>query len=884
MNIPINSTKLHIPNPRQKMVRRPRLIEHLNNGLLRKLTLVSASAGYGKTSLVSGWLVECKQPVVWLSLDEGDNDVPRFLTHFFAAIRTIDSNIGVDVNDFFLVPEPPIELILSALLDELHGISFPFVLVLDDYHMIELASIHKAICTLVERKPPKMHIVIATREDPPFPLAQLRVQNQLTEVRVGDLQFTTSEAAEFLSEVMGIKLAPQEVELLETRTEGWIAGLQLAALTIQGRPNPRDYIQSFTGNHPFVLDYLLEEVLKRQPANVQKFLLHTSILDRMCGLLCDALFTEQADTWPQGQEVLEYLERANLFIVPLDHERRWYRYHHLFTDLLRRRLQRQWSSLSTGDISAVLHKRASIWLEENGYEIEAFQHAVSAHDIERAAYLIEGKGLPLLFRGAVAPVCKWLASQTQKELDSRPQLWVLYASALMMSGRMSEVESKLSAAENALQDVTQDDQIRDLIGHIAATRASIAVSKHQTATIIEEARRALLFLHSDNLPVRTAANWALGYAYQLQGDRVSASKAYAEGLSISQRIGHVIIAIMSSLGLGNIQECDNLLHTAADTYRRVLELAGNPPFPVACEAYLGLARIHYQWNDLEAALQYGQQAIRLAEQIEQTDRIAAGNVVLARLKLVCGDVSGAACLIADAEHAVRRHQFIHLAPDIIEAQVDILLHQGNLAEATQMVLNHDFPIIHARIHLAEGDPKAALAVLELVRRNAEEKDHQDVRIKAIVLQALAFHAQKDMHNGLLMLEDALVAAERGGLIRIFLDEGEPMADLLREASNRGRKSGHLDKVLKAYQSWGEHGGAGDKNHVLSVDPLIESLSKREVEVLRLIADGKSNKEISDRLYLALSTVKGYNRNIFDKLQVNRRTEAVARARSLGLLN
>lgn len=512
MSIPIVSTKLSMPAPRAKIVYRPRLIERLNDGFVRKLTLVSASAGYGKTTLVGGWLAACGRPAVWLSLDQGDNDSSRFMHHVVAALRTMDAGIGEDFGDTFFHTQQSAEAVMAALLNELQAVAYPFVLVMDDYHVIESDSIHKAIGMLIERMPSHMHMIIATRHNPPLALARLRVRNELMELRAADLQFTHAEAVEFLSEVMELQLAPAEIDLLEARTEGWAAGLQLAALSLQGRYNAADFIHSFTGNHPFVLDYLLEEVLLRQPVFIQDFLLRTSILDRMCGSLCDALLSDMAYAAPQGQETLELLERANLFIIPLDNERRWYRYHHLFADLLRQRLLRSVGQQLPNADPAVLHNRASLWYEEHGDELEAFQHAVSAQNVERAAVLAQGNEIPLHFRGTAAPVCNWLDSLPRKELDKRPHLWVIHASALMMMGRMSEVETKLSAAERALQGMFEDDQVRDWIGHIAATRATIAVSRHQADEILTGATRALQYLHPENLSVRTAANWALSVA------------------------------------------------------------------------------------------------------------------------------------------------------------------------------------------------------------------------------------------------------------------------------------------------------------------------------------------------------------------------------------
>lgn len=841
----------------------------------RKLTLVSASAGFGKTTLIGEWLAGCQRPAAWLSLDEGDNDPARFLTYLLAALRTIGANIGEGVFGALQSPQPPsVESILSVLLNEIAILPAPFILVLDDYHIIKDKSIDHAIAFLLDHMPPLMHLVIATRKDPRLPIARMRVRDQLTELRVADLRFTRCEAADFFNRVMSLDLSSEEIARLETHTEGWIAGLQLAAISMQGHANTTGFIDTFVGGHRFVLDYLVEEVLQQQTEVVQNFLLGTSILDRICGPLCDAVLRLPSSS--SGQDMLEEIERANLFIVPLDNERRWYRYHHLFADFLRRRLDR--------NTAAEYHLRAGIWYERNGWELEAFLHAVAAGDVERAARLAEGERMPLHFRGAVSPVLNWLSSLPEAELDTRPSLRVLYASALLMVGQLSGIEQQLQAAETSLQGIGPDEKGRDLLGHIASIRATVAVSQHQAETILAQSHRALEYLHPGNLPIRTAATWAMGYAYQLRGDRNAASKAYSEALSISQSIGHVIIAIMASLGLGNIQEAENRLYSAAETYRRVLELAGDPPLPVACEAHLGLARICYEWNDLDTAKHHGQLAVQLARQLERTDRVVACEVFLARLELVRGEPGGASSSIAKTYHFARLQNFDNQIPRVAAGYVHALIQQGNLTAAVQVAQKHELPEGTARIYLAQGDASAALAVLEPLRGQAEAKGWEDERLRVMVLQAVALHAHGQKLKAARVLGDALTMAEPGGFIRIFLDEGVPMLNLLCEAAAHGMMPDYIAKLLAEFEAEDLSRKVNcDRRPAPPAKTLIEPLSERELEVLRLIAQGCSNGEIGERLFLALSTVKGHNRIIFDKLQVGRRTEAVAVARQWGLL-
>ncbi|MFZ3130594.1 MAG: hypothetical protein WA125_05685, partial [Desulfosporosinus sp.] len=528
----------------------------------RILTLISAPAGFGKTTLVSEWIAGCKRPVAWFSMDVGDSDPIRFLTYFVSALQTISANIGGGVLGVLQsIQSPPTESILTMLLNEITTIPGDFTLVLDDYYALDAKPVDDVLTFLLDHLPPQMHLVIATREDPHIPLARLRVRGQLTELRASDLSFTPTETDRFLNQVMGLDLSPEDIAVLDTRTEGWIAGLQLAAISMQGRQAQdfAGFIKSFNGSHYFVMDYLTEEVLQRQPESVQTFLLRTSILDRLCGPLCDAV---SPDPSAGGQETLEYLQQANLFIVPLDNERCWYRYHHLFADLLRQRLSRSAAvpAKDQGKGVAEYHTRASQWYEDNGLELEAFKHAIAANDLDRTARLVEGKGMPLHFRGELSPVLNWLQSLPTTVLNARPALWVMYASALSMTGQTTAAEQKLLAAEAALQDVESDDRIRNLIGHIAAIRALLAAAQNQVEDIITQSHRALEYLHPNNLAVRTATIWKLGIAYQLRGDRAAAGRAYTEAIAVSQASGNTMINIVATTGLGNIQETENQLY------------------------------------------------------------------------------------------------------------------------------------------------------------------------------------------------------------------------------------------------------------------------------------------------------------------------------------
>jgi ATP/maltotriose-dependent transcriptional regulator MalT len=905
MSTPILATKLYIPPPRPNVVQRPRLFEQLNEGLQRKLTLISAPAGFGKTTLLSEWLAERQKvkgktqnnpddtllpftfyllpsQVAWLSLDEADNDPTRFLAYLVAALQTIAANIGAGVLGALQSPQPPpTEAILTALLNDITTVPGNFALVLDDYHVIDSKSIDTALTFLLEHLPPHLHLVIATREDPDLPLARLRARGQMTELRAADLRFTAAEAADFLNLVMGLKLSAEDITALEERTEGWIAGLQLAAISLQGQKDATRFIKSFTGSHHFVLDYLVEEVLHQQPESVQMFLLRTSILDRLCGPLCDAVLLDPAAS---GQATLEYLEHANLFIIPLDNERHWYRYHHLFADLLRQRLHQSIASSIRDAESRMneLHTRASQWYEDNRLEIEAFHHAAAANDLERAERLMEGKGIPLHFRGAVITILDWLESLPTTVLNARPSLWWRYASLLLVNGQTTGVEEKLDAAEAALQGAEADDKTRNLIGRIAAARAVLALTRYQAETMLAQSRRALSYLDPNNLSTRANAHWTLGVAYLFQGDRAAARRALTEAIALSQAAGDIFTTILATIGLGNVQEAENQLYLAAETYQRVLQLAGDQPLQIIYEAHLGMARILYEWNDLDAAERYGRQSLHLARQYDRViDRFILCEVFLARLKLAQGDLAGAAAILAQADQSARQQNFVYRIPEVAAAQVLTLLRQGNLAAAAHLAQTHGLPLSQARIHLAQGDTSAALAVLEPFRRQVEAKDWQDERLKVVVLQAVAHHLHGEKDKAVHLLGDALALAAPGGFIRLFIDEGFPMAQLLSEASAQGMMPDYIGKLLAVFEA--EKQRSADNSRLPPAQPLIEPLSQRELEVLRLIAQGLSNREISERLFLALVTVKVHNQKIFGKLHVQRRTEAVARARELGLL-
>lgn len=882
MKTPIIATKLFSPPLRPEVIHRPHLTMCLEEGRQRQLTLISAPAGFGKTTLVSEWIAGSGQPVAWLSLDVDDNDITRFLRYLVYSLQTVLINIGDGLLGMLEAPQPPPpEFVLTTLLNEISSVSDHFFLILDDYHVIDAKPVSDALAFLLEHLPQQMHLVIATREDPSLPLARLRARGQLTELRAADLRFSFSEATVFLSQVMSLNLSDKDIADLENRTEGWIAGLQLAAVSMQGQTDTAGFIRAFTGSHRYILDYLIEEVLQQQPENVQSFLLHTSILDRMSGPLCDAVLLNPSAS---GQETLEYLERVNLFIVPLDAERRWFRYHHLFAELLRQRFCQ--SNAAAGEKNAPqYHIRASKWYEENGMEIEAFHHAAAANDIERAERLIEGKGIPLHLRGALAPILDWLESLPKTVLDTRPSLIATHASLLLVSGQTTGVEEKLNAAEDALQHIKPNDRTRNLIGQIAVSRATLALTSYQMDIVVTEARRALEYLHPDNLHFRFTAVWTMALACQLMGDRASASRGYSEALSINHGCGDIFSDILAEIGLGQVQESENQLFQAAESYRHILLLFGDHPQPHASEAHLGLARIFYEWNDLDAAEQHGQLSLQLARQYgKAVDRFIICEVFLSRLQLARGNTGGAAAMLAQADQVARQQNFVLRVPEIVAAQVLVLLSQNNPKAAALLAETYELPMSRAKVYMFQGNAAAALALLEPLQEQLAQKGWQDELLKVMVLEAVSYHMQGENSKAYELLGKTLLMAEPGHFIRLYVDEGIHMARLLTEALEHTIMPDYTARLLAAfeYELQTSEKKPGFPN-AAPVQSTIESLSQRELDVLRLVAQGFSNREIGEQLFLALNTVKGHNRRIFEKLQVQRRTEAVARARELGLI-
>jgi LuxR family maltose regulon positive regulatory protein len=910
MPAPVLATNLYIPPPRPNAVPRPRLIERLNEGLRagRKLVLISAPAGFGKTTLISEWiatLTSAPSPTgrgrsAWLSLDEGDSDLSRFLLYFVAAVQTLAPDFGQGLLAALQSSQPPTDALLATLLNELAAIPDRFILVLDDYHTLDCKPIDEALTFLLDHLPPQMQVVITTREDPQLPLARLRARGQLIELRAVDLRFTTSEAAEFLNHSMGLHLSADDIAALETRTEGWIAGLQLAALSMQGRGDATSFIGSFTGSHHFVLDYLLEEVLQQQSADIQTFLLRTSILDRLCGSLCEAVLLDAAS----GQATLEYLERANLFIVPLDNERQWYRYHRLFADLLRQRLQQATSSV------AEYHLRASEWYEANGYMAEAFHHAIAAKSFARAADVAERAWQSMDDTFQTGAWLGWIKQLPEEVIRTRPVLCTQIGMAFMDAGEPEASERRLRDAERWLEGslegmvVVEEALLGAVPAMIAMARAYNAQVQGDLAATVKYAELALQLIPEDDIFRRAQATVQLNLIHWANGDLEAARRTMDDWMNSMQQLGNSVFVVASAFAVADILIAQGRLREAVRTYQQSLQLAdeaGPEAQSITAHHHLGLALLYHEMGDEEAYAQHWQTADQLGLRTTLVDWSYRWCVAQARLKQDAGDFDAALELLDEAKRVYVKNPVPDLRPvEALKAQV--YLKQGRLAKAQDwarergLSADDDLSYLHefehltlARVLVDEHQITQALSLLDRLLHAAEASKRAGSVIEISIVQALAHRAEGNTPAALAALDRALTLAEPEGYVRIFVGEGESLrlliADyrvLIGKQGNREGQGliGYADKLLAAFKQTTVVSQSKIQNQNLEI---FEPLSPRELEVLQLIAQGLSNQEIADRLFLALSTVKGHTRVIFDKLQVQRRTEAVARAHELGLL-
>lgn len=957
-------TKLYVPRLRPSLVPRPHLIEKLNQGIQQgsKLTLVSAPAGFGKTTLIADWGVgileletmlnsEHQIPkLCWLSLDEGDNDLVRFLSYFVAALNRAEAPvpstesgqalsegegtetaIGEATLTMLQSPQPPpVTAVLTPLINEIAALPHRILLILDDYHLIDAPPIHDALSFLLENQPPHFQLVIATREDPPLPLSRLRVRGHLTELRAADLRFSSSEAAEFLNQVMGLDLSGENIALLEARTEGWIAGLQLASLAMQGHISMQgrqdserfvsDFVATFTGSHRMVLDYLIEEVLEQQPKEIQAFLLKTAVLNRLTGPLCDYLIADfgsqiREQAIPQSQTILEQLERANLFIVPRDEERRWYRYHHLFADLLRQQLRQKHP-----DWIPELHRRASEWYSQNSFTDEAIEHALRAEEFEWAAHLIEVYADDLWQQGKHAKLRRWLAKLPAEFISARPHLCIFNAWYLFAGGQQEAAEQILQAAENIIDlsqtgvdetSLQQPNQFTDadklrLKGRVAAVRAFMASFGGDVPAIIQYARQAIAYLPEEDLTWRGSAAIVLGDAHGFQGDMPAAYQARLAAAQACQAAGDIYFFMIANLKLAITLRAQGQLQQTIEMCRQQMQLANEKGISRApavgwCLAVWG--EVLAELNDLDGALQRVKKGIELVERGVDLAMIGWSYLCLVRVLFSRQEIVEIEAIIQKMTQVAREAD----VPPWITSQMAIWqarlwLEQGKDELASRWAAERgldtnsenkllsntsyfrliEYPTI-ARILLAQGQLAEATKLLQQLFEQAKTGELTARMLEILILQALVWQAEGEMDTAVTTLEQALTLAEPCGFIRTFVDEGSSMARLLYEALSQDIAPDYVRQLLAAFPvSEPEQTTPSQPDN--SEFAWIEPLSAREVEVLELIAEGLTNKDISDRLYLTLNTVKTHTRNIYSKLGVNSRMQAVARARDLEILS
>jgi LuxR family transcriptional regulator, maltose regulon positive regulatory protein len=925
LSSPLLETKFYYPPPRPQQVTRPRLLARLNESLSHKLALVSAPAGYGKTTLVVEWVSQIPgASVAWLSLDDGDNDPVRFLTYLITALQRALPGTSERALSMLHAPRKvaskalPDMSLLNLLMNDLAQVDEPIILVLEDYHLIHVETIHENITYLLEHLPANVHLLLTSRAEPPLPLSRLRGRGQLLELRTHDLRFTNQEAGEFLNRSMKLGLSNEKLEVLSARTEGWIAGLLMAAISITNRDDVDTFIDDFAGSNRFIMDYLVEEVLQQQPDHIQHFLHHTCLLERLCGELCDEIMADvnsfegrsDAEGTPlHSTSLLSSLERANLFIVPLDDRQEWYRYHRLFADLLRKRL-----GLANPELLPIIHQSASRWFERKGNLPEAIGHSFSGGDLDRAALLIENAAIQVFRRSETGLILNWMNKLPETVIQDHPSLGIYYSLALIMNNRrLEEVEAWLDQAQRTASEGVLD-------GEASALRGLVAMLRGEIPSSIALSRQALEILPEEQILFKSLAADNLGMCYVLIGDMPSAIQAFDEVVRMAERSGNTMMGAAALSNLAGLQFVQGQLRGAWANFQKILELTTDPGgrrLPVAGKALSGLGELAREWNDLEAAASYLDEAVELLSQFVEIGVVFC-YLSLARVRQAQGDWESAWQLLGKAQELATETKSIPLDDRLVEvSKARFWILEGNyqpaLAWAQTRRLEENglagirsgadslgFDIIEseyltfARLYIAQGFSEKALEILAQLQAIDEEKGRVRRLVEVLCLQAVIYQSQGEVETALAFLQRALVIARPEGFVRTFIDEGIPMTSLLNLAIQRGIEPEYAGRLLATVQAKEIHAQEPSKASQARDDffpissqkagsGLVEPLSDRELEVLHWLAAGLSNPEIGARLVISLSTVKGHTANIYSKLGVNSRTQAVAKARELGIL-
>jgi LuxR family maltose regulon positive regulatory protein len=914
---PLLQTKLHMPTRRTGVVPRPRLRERLDRARRSRLTVVSAPAGFGKTTVLTQWLTETADPfsaerarVAWVSLDERDNEPARFWTYVITALRTATAGatadgVGAAALSLLGSPGPPTETALATLLNDLQGLPHEVVLVLDDYHVIEARVIHDGMAHLLAHLPPQAHVVLATRVDPPLPLPRLRALGELVEVRAGDLRFTREEAAAYLAGPMGLSLTSADVATLADRTEGWAAALQLAGLSLQDRDDVGEVVARFAGDDRFIVDYLADEVLARLPDDVRSFLLSTSVLDRLTGPLCDAVTAGSG-----GAARLVALERANLFVVPLDDRRQWYRYHHLFADVLRVHLAEQASD------QAELHRRAGVWFADNGDVPEAVRHALAGNDLARAADLME-LAIPAMHRDRrEAELVRWVAALPDEVVRVRPVLGVAFAGALAQVSAFDSIGRRLSDVELSLRPdggpwperpppglvVVDTEAYASLPASVAMYRGALALTSGDLVATVAHAREAQSLARPDDALIRAGAAALAGLASWSEGDLAAAHAGYMTSLGEMRRIGHIADVLGLCITLGDLRQTQGRLGEALRTYEQALDLAipgpGDPPLRGTADMHVGIAAVLLERDDLAGAAEHLAVAEGLGEHKGLPQNPYRRRLVLARLREAESDLDAALDLIDAAEHVYNGDYAPNVRPvPAMRARLRIRRRELSSADAwardSGLSAGDDLSYLReyehvtlARLllarHISDHDDGAlneAVGLLERLLAAAEAGGRDGTVLEILVLVALAHQAGGDVPAALAATRRAVTLAQAEGYVRVFADEGTAVATLLKALLRRRSadpSAGYLRRLVAAASRGGQQPAA-------SQGGLIEPLSDREHDVLRLLATELDGPEVARELHVALSTVRTHTKSIYAKLGVGSRRAAVRRATELDLL-
>ncbi len=891
MSIPLITTKFYLPTSHLRLVPRQRLTKRLEEGLTRPLTLISAPAGYGKTTLMSEWRLGGGKgvPVAWLSLDTDDNDLTRFLQYLTAALDVLQPGLAEEAWPLLQTSEMPnMEAVLTFLINRLGDLKQESVLALDDYHLIETTSIHRALVFLIDHMPPRLHLVILTRADPAFPLSRLRTRNQMAEIRAEQLRFSIDEAAEFLNQVMGLDISSSDVALLEARTEGWIAGLQLAALSMQNREDNAGFVKAFTGSQHYIVDYLAEEVLSRQPELVRDFLINTSILERLNGPLCDAVVETV-----NSQHILEQLDHGNVFIVPLDDEQRWYRYHHLFADLLHYHL-----SHSDPDVIAQMHARAAEWFEQNDLVDEAITHALAAKDFNRAIRLFSRNQLEIIYTRNLSTLDRWLEAFPETLLLANPWLCIAKANILWSTGRRSSIMPYLLGAEKGLEEWSNcgqisptDDGYRIIQGYVYTFQSLMAMSRNDLELAVTLAQKA-----EGVIPKSARSHaFALGslyVAYQLSGEIDKGIDTCLETIATAKALNYPSMLTTATYSLALLLRVKGQLHQAADMLKECLEYAQRQRqmhvFYYGI-VHIALAETLYEWNaleEMESALNAG---LELCWRGGMNILVIEGLFCRVSLRYAQGDIHGALEIIDELEQECKNMDPRTYQEDCTSLRSRLRSELGDYSGLEEWLKGIDLKgkgglgtnrfgkLYRAAWSLiALGRLDEAVEILSSLEASAREAGHTGWLIYALALLALCRKARQEKHQALLNLREALTLAEAECYVTIFLNLGEPIVEMLQEARAHGFMPEFIGRILTAHEIQ-----STARTSRLAVPAI---LSNRELELLRLIAAGHSNKQIAGELFISVGTVKRHTANIFDKLDVKNRTEAVARARELNILS